>query len=32
VFVNALIASGPSRLVMAGSAGNAIYVSRYLLP
>jgi uncharacterized delta-60 repeat protein len=32
VFVNDLIASGPSRLVMAGSAGNAIYVSRYLVP
>jgi hypothetical protein len=32
VFVNALIASGARRLVMAGSAGNAIYVSRYRLP
>jgi uncharacterized delta-60 repeat protein len=29
VFINALISSGPRRLVVAGSAGNAIYVSRY---
>jgi uncharacterized delta-60 repeat protein len=32
VFVNALIASGARRFVMAGSAGNAVYVSRYRLP
>jgi uncharacterized delta-60 repeat protein len=32
VFINALIPSGSRRFVMAGSAGNAIYLSRYLLP
>ena len=31
VFVNALVRSG-SRLVVAGSAGNSIYLGRYLLP
>ena len=31
VFINALIMSG-TRLVAAGSAGNAIYLGRYLLP
>jgi uncharacterized delta-60 repeat protein len=32
VFINALIGSGLRRIVVAGSAGNAIYVARYLLP
>jgi uncharacterized delta-60 repeat protein len=31
VFINALVIPGP-RLVAAGSAGNTIYVGRYLLP
>ena len=32
VFINALVGSGPRRVVVAGSAGNAIYLGRYLLP
>lgn len=32
VFINALIGSGLRRIVVAGSAGNAIYIGRYLLP
>jgi len=32
VFINSLVGSGPRRIVVAGSAGNAIYVGRYLLP
>jgi uncharacterized delta-60 repeat protein len=32
VFINALVSSPPNRLVVAGSAGNDIYVGRYLLP
>jgi hypothetical protein len=32
VFINAVIPSRPRRIVVAGSAGDAIYVARYLLP
>lgn len=32
VFINALVSSPPNRLVVAGSAGNDIYLGRYLLP
>ena len=32
VFINALAGVGLRRMVVAGSAGNAIYVGRYLLP
>ena len=32
VFINAVLGSRPHRIVVAGSAGNAIYVARYLLP
>lgn len=32
VFVNAVVGSGRRRIVAAGSAGNAIYVGRYLAP
>lgn len=32
VFINALISSGLRRMVVAGSAGNSIFVGRYLLP
>jgi len=32
VFINAVLRSGPQRIVLAGSAGNAMYVARYLLP
>jgi len=31
VFINALVASGASRIVVAGSAGSAVYAARYLL-
>jgi uncharacterized delta-60 repeat protein len=30
VYINALVTSGPGRVVAAGSAGNAIYVSRWV--
>ncbi len=32
VFVSGISVSGASRVVVAGSAGNALYVGRYLLP
>jgi hypothetical protein len=31
VFINAVVAFGTRRIVVAGSAGNDIYVARYLL-
>jgi uncharacterized delta-60 repeat protein len=32
VFINALVRSGARGLLVAGSAGNSIYIARYLLP
>jgi uncharacterized delta-60 repeat protein len=32
VFVNAVLSAGTGRVVLAGSAGNAIYIARYLVP